>query len=445
MFLRPLLCSCGSPGDKGIDKGGTGGKEGKDGNTGKGQHKGGSPGDKGTAQGGSGKEGKDCNIGKGKSGKNTPDSSTSPATTPGHPSGVWQPTTWDNAPPWQSSDSWQPTPAHDDSWDQWPAPMSDSTVPTVPEPIPAGHSADSAASSALAAAESAHISEQTASAHAVSAQTAADEAAEYLSETSTVLGDIKTAIKQFGKCNMCKKWYFVHKDLCIFPGCPRNPMTSQLDNISHQIRTMHDQVTAQEALINRLLHSTGTSSSSTESHAQSHVQQITALTNIIAQMVQHSAGPPSTCTLQLWQGHMPVARPKAVSSVPPTTAANRVLEQAVATSIPTIMPVRPKAMPRVAMPMTLSNITVGPALSVQGSTESLTVPRPDPDADGGPEPDAEHPDGDAEECEDDEMEDDEDQVSACEGGSESKPAPKRKKSIGKKPVVKKRRPFTDQA
>ena len=127
---------------------------------------------------------------------------------------------------------------------------------------------------------------------------------------------------------------------------------------------------------------------------------------------------------------MPVARPKAVSSVPLTTAINSVYEQSGATIPPTIMRVRPKAMPRVAMPMILSNTSFAPDLSVhmtqQVSNENRTVPLPDPHADGGPEPNAEHPDGDADEDEDDECEDDDDQVSTCEGGSESKPAKKRK-------------------
>ena len=158
--------------------------------------------------------------------------------------------------------------------------------------------------------------------------------------------------------------------------------------------------------------------------------------------------------MQVWQGYqlprgqLPVARPKAASSVPLTTATNSVYEHSGATIPPTIMQVRPKAMPRVAMPMILSNTSFAPDLSVhmtqQVANENLPVLLPDPHADGGPEPHAEHPDGDDED-EDDECEDDDDQVCTCEGGSESKPIKKRKKLIGKTCGVKKRRSSTDQS
>ena len=354
----------------------------------------------------------------------------------------------------------------------WPAPMQDVPV-TI---IPAGNSADSAASTALAAAESAHNSEQAASAYAASAQTSANEAADSLCETSTFLGEIQVAVKQFGKCNACRKWYFVHKDLCIFPGCSRNPMTNQVDSLVQQQRTLHDQVTAQEALINTLLHSSGTSSSSTASPdvIQSQAQQISVLTGIIAQMVQYSV--PSTYTV--WQGqHLPTimpARPKVPSSVHHTAAMDRMPAHSgtIPTSAatmdrmpahagiipPSIMAVKAKAMP--AMP--LHNITntipthhAPSALPVHLPVQSpvqlpgqvpptAEVP---PAADGGSEPHAEHAviigDDDDEEEDDCDDDDDVEPGAAGEGGSGSKPTKKKKKTVGKKGGPKKRKHSTD--
>lgn len=434
------MCRAGSPGDKGTDKGGT---------------------DKG---GKSGKGGKDCNTGKGQSGNNPPGNSTSTDSSTGHLSGVWKPVGWDdNAPPWQSSDSWQP--AHDDSWGHWPATIS-ATVPN--EPVTGPMPADSAAATALAAAESAHNSEQAASAHAAAAQTAADEAADFMTETSTVLGDIRAAIKQFGKCNVCKKWYFVHKDLCIFPGCSRNPMTSQIDSMAQQIRTLHDQVTSQEALINTMLHSTGTSSSSTTSPAvlQAQAQQISALTAIIAQMVQHSAVSPSTSTLTVWQGPPPPQmtvsprKPQVPSSAPPNSALNRMVHEQLngsttGSQAAPLMQVRPKARP--AMP--LQNITnirhpaphhhLEPALEHRSDHLVAGADPPAPHHDGGPVPHAEpteHAAGDDDEDEDDDNDcDEEDDIepgAAGEGGP--KPNKKRKKLVGKKGGIKKRKHSSDQ-
>ena len=440
LLVSTMVCSGAPPADKGTDKGGKGGKGGKD-----------------------------CTTGKGQSGKNPPGNITITGTDTfqqgGHastapPSGDsslgWQQQHWGNAPPWQhaqESGSWpaQQVDHHDDSWGHtWPAPIdTSSAVPCEPVPIPADHSSATAASNALAAAESAHISEQAAGAHAASAQKAADEAADHLSETQTVLGEIKFVVKQFGKCNLCKKWYFVHKDLCIYPGCSRNPLTSQVDNMGHQMKALHDQVTAQEALINTLLHSSGTSSSSTASPdvLQSQAQQISALTAIIAQMVQHSAVPPSTSTLTVWQGqHLPVPKPKAPSS---SSDADTI----------TIMPIRSKPMP-VARPPTLAapHVLVAgpPALAAPHVNVALPhdlAPPAAPTAqlaynDGGAaELHAEHPHGDDdEEDEDDGDEDDHDAdtvISVDDGACGSRPEKRKKKPVVKKCVPKRKKHSAD--
>jgi hypothetical protein len=450
------------------------------------------PGDKGTDKGGKG--GKDCNTGKGQSGKTPAGNITGTATgtlqqgshdSTGQPSDDstlgWQ-QYWDNAPPWQhvqQSDHWQAQPhdPHDDSWgDTWPAPMDGSAVPTDPGTIPAGHSPATAADTALAAAESAHNSEQAACAHAASAEKAADEAADHLSETQTVLGEIKFVVKQFGKCNMCKKWCFVHKDLCIYPGCSRNPLTSQVDSMGQQLKTLHDQVTAQDALINTLLHSSGTSSSSTSSPdvLQAQAQHISALTSVILQMVQHSAVPqcpPSMPTLTVWQGQqlstMLHPRPKYPSSVPHTASTTRMPAQSSATP-PPVMAARCKPMPALPLHMR-GNITMSsstpPAHTAIATPPVQVPPAQAPHAEvfhdvhiAGPPAQLHHNqdgaaelhadqalDGDDADDEDelDDDDDDDDDAGSAECGSGSRPAKKKKRPVGRKFVPKKKRHPTD--
>jgi hypothetical protein len=286
--------------------------------------------------------------------------------------------------------------------------------------IPAGHASDAADTNALAAAESAHNSQQAACAHAETALKAADDALDCLSETQTVLGEIKVVVKQFGKCNMCKKWYFVHKDLCIYPGCSRNPLTSQVDTMGQELKALHAQVTAQEALINTMLHSSGTSSSSTASPAvlQAQAQQISALTGIIAQMVQHSAVQPVQ--------HLHVPMPNHTSNGH-TTA---------------VMPTRCKPMP-VRPPSSLAASPVPPAVAVHHAPV-CTAPPALAGAAGLP---AEHVHGDDDD-DDDEDEDDGDEYDAdtgasVEGACEAKPTKRKKQPVVKKGVARRRKHSAD--
>jgi hypothetical protein len=417
------------------------------------------PDDKGSGKGGKGGKGgksnKDFTNDKGQSGKAPPGSITSTGQSSGDSSIGWQQS---HAPPWQhvqQADSWtaQQVDPHDDNWGHtWPAPIDSSAVPVAPAPIPAGHASATAESNALAAAESAHHSEESASTHAATALQAANDAADYLSETQTVLGELKGVLKQFGKCNLCKKWYFVHRELCMYPGCSRNPLTSQVETMGQELKALHNQVAAQETLINTLLHSSGTSSSSTASPAviEAQAQQIGTLTGIIAQMVQHSAVqpcPPSMSSMTGWQvQHIPVSRPTDTSNDQSTAVITRMPSQSDA-----VMPIRSKPMP-VKPPSSLTATSPGlvhPPVALDHVHHAHVHAAP---AELAHHYGAEHPHGDEDDDDDDdeyegdgdEDEDDADTVASVEGACGFKPTKRKKKQVVRKGCVnKKKKPSAD--
>jgi len=221
--------------------------------------------------------------------------------------------------------------------------------------------------------------------HAVHAQSSAELAHMSALDVQNMVNTINSN-KVPGRCRSCGSWCFINVNLCLHPGCPRNPVSQELASfweehkvLQQGLHTVQTQTAALSAQVQILLYGSGgtpaTSSSASSAELSGVQNQIHMISNIITAMVSGQQTVPSVCSSGV---HQTIEHVPPPVKAPPHIGTHNVQPPPVspATAVP---PAKAASLATAAPPVKAAPVKAAPPGKASQATGKASPATPAPD------------------------------------------------------------------